>query len=166
MPKNLCLQTVVLEKTPESPMDSKEIKPINLKRDQPWIFTGRVNVEAPVFCLSETNELLGKSLMLGKNENSRRKGVREWDGWIEHEFWQNLEDGEGQRGLVCCSPWVTKSPTRLGNWTTRTTGTEEINGTLGKRAGGEQSLEDKNGCSLLMIGCSKRLRLSNQVSLV
>ena len=39
--KNWCLWTVVLEKTPESPLDSKVIKPVNLKGDQPWIFTGK-----------------------------------------------------------------------------------------------------------------------------
>ena len=46
MPKNWCLRTVVLEKTPESPLVSKEIKPVNLKGDQPWIFTRRTDVEA------------------------------------------------------------------------------------------------------------------------
>ena len=39
--KNWCLQTVVLEKTPETPLDSKELKPVNLKRSQPWLLTGR-----------------------------------------------------------------------------------------------------------------------------
>ena len=46
MPKNWCLQTVVLEKTPESPLDGKEIKPVNLKGDQPWIFTGKTDAKA------------------------------------------------------------------------------------------------------------------------
>ena len=45
--KNWCFLTVVLEKTPESSLDSKEIKPVNLKGDQPWIFTGRTDAEAP-----------------------------------------------------------------------------------------------------------------------
>ena len=51
MPKNLCLRTVILEKIPESPLDSKEIKTVNLTGDQPWIFTGRTDAEAeaPVF---------------------------------------------------------------------------------------------------------------------
>ena len=47
-PKNRCLWTVVLEKTPESPLDSKEIKPANLKRNQPWIFTRRTDAEAQI----------------------------------------------------------------------------------------------------------------------
>ena len=46
MPKNWCLRTVVLEKTPESLLHSKEIKPANLKEDQRWIFTGRADAEA------------------------------------------------------------------------------------------------------------------------
>ena len=59
-PKNLCFWTVVLEKTPESPVGSKEIKPVNLKGDQPWIFTGRTDdkAEAPVFWSSDVNRRL------------------------------------------------------------------------------------------------------------
>ena len=45
-PKNWCIRTVVLEKTPERPLDIKEIKPANLKGDQSWIFTGRTDAEA------------------------------------------------------------------------------------------------------------------------
>ena len=61
-PKNWCLWTVVLEKTPLSPLDSKEIKPVNLNGDQPWIFTGRTDAETPVYW---SDDSLGKSLMLG-----------------------------------------------------------------------------------------------------
>ena len=46
MPKNWCLLTVVLEKTPESPLDSKEIEPVNLKVNQPWILIERTDAEA------------------------------------------------------------------------------------------------------------------------
>ena len=45
-PKNWCLQTVVLKKTPESSLDSKEMKPVNLKGNQPWIFIGRTDADA------------------------------------------------------------------------------------------------------------------------
>ena len=57
MPKNWSLPTVVLEKTPESPLGSKEIKPVDLKEDQPWIFTGKTDAEAeaPVFWSSDAN---------------------------------------------------------------------------------------------------------------
>ena len=57
MPKNWYLRTVMLEMIPESPLDSKEIKPVNLKGDQPWIFSGRTDAEAeaPVFWSLDAN---------------------------------------------------------------------------------------------------------------
>ena len=67
----------MLEKTPESPLNSKEIKPVNLKGDQPWVFTGRTNAEAeaPVFWSSDaTADSLEKSLILGKIEGRKRRG--------------------------------------------------------------------------------------------
>ena len=76
-PKNWCLRTVVLEKTPESPLVSEEIKPVNLKGDQPWILTRRTDVEAevPGFWSSDANwQLIGKVLRLGKMEGRRRRG--------------------------------------------------------------------------------------------
>ena len=84
MPKNWCLQTVVLE-TSQSPLDSKEIKSVNLKGDQPWIFTRKTDAEAEalVFWLSDVNRLLiGKSLMLGKIEGRRRRG-RQRLKWLD-----------------------------------------------------------------------------------
>ena len=70
---------MVLEKTPENPLDSKEIKPVNLKGDQHLIFTARTDAEAeaeaPVFWSSDMNrQLILKSLMLGKIEGRRRRG--------------------------------------------------------------------------------------------
>ena len=76
-PKNWCFWTVVLEKTPESPLDSKEIEPVNLKGNQLWIFIGRTDTEAetPVFCSPAANSwLLEKSPMLGRIEVRRRRG--------------------------------------------------------------------------------------------
>ena len=75
-PKNWCLPTVVLEKTPEHSLDSKEIKLVNLKVNQPWILLGRTDAEAeaPVFCSSDGNsQLTGKSLMLGKIGGRKRR---------------------------------------------------------------------------------------------
>ena len=60
---------MVLEKTPESPLDSKEIKPVSLKGNQPEILIGRTDAEAeaPVFWSSvANNQFIGKVLMLGK----------------------------------------------------------------------------------------------------
>ena len=70
---------MVLEKTPESPLDSKEIKSVNLKGDQPCLFTGRTDAEAeaPLFLSSDAHKkLIGKVLMLGKIRAERKQGVR------------------------------------------------------------------------------------------
>ena len=75
-PKNWCLRTMVLEKTPEGPLNSK-IKPVNLKGNQPWILIGRTDaeVEAPVFWSSDAKSwLIAMSLVLGKIEGRRRRG--------------------------------------------------------------------------------------------
>ena len=74
--KNRCFQTVVLEKTLESPLDCKEIKPVNPKGNQPWIFIGRTDAEAeaPIFGhLMKRGDSLEKTQMLGKIEGRRRR---------------------------------------------------------------------------------------------
>ena len=78
--KNWCFWTVVLEKTLESPLDCKEIKPINSKGNQFWIFFGRTDVEAEAPILRADS--LEKTLMLGKIEGRRR---REWQRmrWLD-----------------------------------------------------------------------------------
>ena len=88
--KNWCLQTVVLEKTPESPLNSKEIKLVNLKGYQPWIFTRKTDAEAPVFWPSDENGYsLEKSLTLGKTVGRRRRGHQRmrWLGGITNAIW-------------------------------------------------------------------------------
>ena len=85
VPKKWCLWIVVLEKTPESPLNSKEIKSVNLKGDQPWILIGRTDAEAeaPVFCLSDMNsQLIGQVPVAGKDRGQKENGVRGWDGWM------------------------------------------------------------------------------------
>ena len=70
---------MLLEKTLEGPLDSKEIKPVNLKRNQPRIPVGMTDAEAkaPVFWSFDANsQLLEKSLMLGKIEGRRRRGLQ------------------------------------------------------------------------------------------
>ena len=69
--KNWCFRTVVLEKTFESPLDCKEIKPISPKGNQSWIFIGRTNAEAPTFW--QRDDSLEKTLMLGKIEGKSRR---------------------------------------------------------------------------------------------
>ena len=81
-PKNWCLQTVVLEKTLESPLDWKETKPVNPKRNQPWIFIGRTDVEAEAPILWPPDEK--KRPWCWERLKARREGDgRGWDGIID-----------------------------------------------------------------------------------
>ena len=68
-PKNWCFQTVVLEKTLESPLDSKEIKPVNPKCNQPWIFTERSNAKAETPILWPPDV---KSQLIGKDPDAQQ----------------------------------------------------------------------------------------------
>ena len=118
MPKNWRLQTVVLKKTPASPLDSK-IKPVNLKGDQPWIFTGRTDAEAevPVFWSSDANRCLLGKVPHAEKGWGQKKRVSEagWHHWCnDHELLQTPGDSGGQGGLVCCSPWGCKEPGTTG----------------------------------------------------
>ena len=109
-----CLETVVLERTLGSPLDSKEIKPVNPKGNQPWIFIGRTDgeAEAPVlWSPDKKNWLTGKDLDAGKDWGQEEKGMTEDNmaGWHHqlkgHESERSPGVGDGQGGLVCCSPW-------------------------------------------------------------
>ena len=113
-PKNWCLWSVVLEKTLESSLDSKEIKPVSSKGNQPWIFIGRTDAEAevPIFWPPDVkSRLIEKDPDAGKDWGQEEKGMTEdemvgWHHWLsEHESGQTSEDCEGQGSLVCCSPW-------------------------------------------------------------
>ena len=85
MPKNRCLWTVVL-KTLESPLTSKEIKPVYPKANQCWIFTGRTDIEAEAPVLWPPNvksQLIGKDPDAEKKWGQEEKGTnRGWDGWM------------------------------------------------------------------------------------
>ena len=84
VPKNWCFWTMVLEKTLESPLDCKEIKPVNPKGNQPWIVIGRTNAEAeyPILWPSVWKaDLLEKTLMLGRIEGRRRR-ARQRMRWL------------------------------------------------------------------------------------
>ena len=85
MPKNWCFLTVVLEKTLESPLNSKEIKPVNPKGNQPWVFVGRTDAEAEVSILWLSDTfcwLIGKDPDAEKDWGHMEKGVTEHYGWI------------------------------------------------------------------------------------
>ena len=113
-PENWCFWNVVLEKTLESPLDCKEIKPVNPERNQPWIFTGRTDAEyeAPILWPQDVkSRLIGKVSGPGKDWGQEEKRATEdemvgWYYWLStgHAFEQTLGDGEGKGSLVCCSP--------------------------------------------------------------
>ena len=114
VPKNWCSLTVVLEKTLESPLDGKEIKPVNPKGNQPWLFIGRTDAkaEAPILWpLDAKSRLIGKHADAGKDWRQEEKGTTEneivrWHHRLDgHEFEQAPGIGDGQGILVSCSPW-------------------------------------------------------------
>ena len=127
-PKNWCFWTVMLEKTLESPLDSKEIKPVHPKGDQSWIFIGRTDAEAeaPISWPPDAkNWLLRKDPDSGKDWRQEEKGMTEdeivgWHHWLNgHEFEQGPGVGDGQGGLPCCRTRGRKEldTTEQLNWT-------------------------------------------------
>ena len=108
------LSNLVLEMTLESPLDRKEIKPVNPTWNQPRTFVGRTAAEAEALILWPPNaksRLTGKDSNAGKDWGQEGKGTTEDEmvGWHHrlngHEFEQTPGDGEGQRSSACCSPW-------------------------------------------------------------
>ena len=108
--KNRCFWTVVLEKTVETPLDYKEIQPVNPKGNQSWIFNGRTDAEAPILWPPDVkNWLTGKDPDAGKDWRQEEKGPTENEmvGWHHQldgqEFEQAPRVGDGQESL-CFSP--------------------------------------------------------------
>ena len=108
---------MVLEKTLESPLNSKEIKPVNPKGNQPWIFIGRTDAEAeaPITLATDAkSRLIGKDSDAGKDWRQEEKGMTEDEliGWHHqlngYGFEQTPGHGEGQGSLACFSPWGQK----------------------------------------------------------
>ena len=115
--KNWSFWTVVLEKTLESSLNRKEIKPVNLEGSQSWIFIERTDTEAeaPILWPSDAkNWLIWKDPNAGQDGRQEEKGTTEDEmaGWHHrldgHEFEQTPRDSEGLGSLVCYSPWGCK----------------------------------------------------------
>ena len=124
VPKNWCFQRLF-----ESLVDCQEIKPVNPKGTQPWIFIGMTDAkaEAPIFWPPDAKSwLIGKDFDAGKDRGQEEKRVTEDEmvGWHYrlngHEFEQTPGDSEGQGSLMCCSLQDCKESDTLSYWTTVT----------------------------------------------
>ena len=130
VPKNWCFRTARLEKTLESPLDSKEIKSINTNGNQPRIFIRRTNAEAeaPILWPPDVkSQLIRKGPDGGKDWKQEDKGVTENEvvgryHWLKgHEFEQTEGDSERQASRHAAVHGVAKSWTWLSNWRMTTT---------------------------------------------
>ena len=126
MQKNRWFWTVLLEKTLESPLGSKEIKPVNPKGNQPWICIRRTGAEAPILWPPDAkSQLIGKDSNAGKDWGQEKKGTTEdemarWHHRLDgREFEWTPGVGDGQGGLACCDSWGRKEldMTERLNWT-------------------------------------------------
>ena len=127
VPKNWRFWTVVLEKTLESPLDSKEIQPVHSEGGQPWDFFGRndAKAETPVLWPPQVKcWLIGKDSDPGKDWGQEEKGKTKdemagWHHWLDgRESEWTLGVGDGQGGLACCDSWGCKESdmTEWLNW--------------------------------------------------
>ena len=109
-------------------LDGKEIQPVHPEGDQSWVFIGRTDAKAEtpiVWPFDAKSWLIWKDPDSGKDWRQEEKGMAEgemveWHHWHNGpKFEQTLEVGDGQGGLVCCSPWGRKEldTTELLTWT-------------------------------------------------
>ena len=129
VPKYRCFQIVVLEKALQSPLDCKEIQPVNPKGNQPWIFIGRTDaeIEAPILWPSdEKSQPIGRYPDAGKDLRQKEKStsedeiVRQHHWFGGYEFWQTWGDSGGRGAWRTAVHGVATGQTRLSDWTTDT----------------------------------------------
>ena len=123
--KNWCFWAVVLEKTLESPLDCKEIQPVHSRGDQPLVIFGRNDAKAETLVLWPPHVkswLIGKDSDAGRDWGQEEKGTTEDEmaGWHHQpngrEFEWTPGVGDGQEGWHAAIHGVTKSWTRLSDW--------------------------------------------------
>ena len=125
--KSWCFWTVVLEKTLESPLDCKELQPVNPKGNQSWIFIGRIDAvaETPILGPPDAkNWLIRKDPDAGNYWRQEKGMIRGWGGWMASLtewilVWASSRSWwwTGKPGVLCAVHGVTKSRTWLSNWT-------------------------------------------------
>ena len=120
--EELILLSLMLEKTLESPLDSKEIKQVNPKGTQPWIFIARTDVEAPVLWPPDAkSQLIGSNPDTGKDWEQEEKGATEdemvgWHHWLNGHELSKLQKIVKDRKAWCVAvQGVTKSQTCLSD---------------------------------------------------
>ena len=157
--KNWCFWTVVLEKTLESLLDNKEIKPVNPKGNQFWIFIERTDAEAEdptLWPLDVKSRLFGKDPDAGKDWGQEEKGATEDEmvGWHHRLNGQEFElapgDSAGQGILECCRPWghdVLDTTERLNSTAGRKPGAAVLSITRCRPLMPGQALQDRKHCS-------------------
>ena len=115
---------MVLEKTLQSPLDCKEIKPVNPKENQPWTFIGKTDAEAPILWPPDSKSwLTGKDLDAGKNWGQEKGAIEGemggWHHWLNgHKFELILEMPKDREAWHAAVHGVTKSRTWLSDWIT------------------------------------------------
>ena len=130
-PKNWCFWTVVLEKTLESLLDCKEIKPAHPKGDQSWVFIGRTDVEAKTLILwppDVKSWLFWKDPEMGKIEGGRRRRRQRMRCWMASPTqwtWVWVNSGSwwwtGRPGMLQSMGSQRVDMTEQLNWTERNT---------------------------------------------